>query len=213
MGVTPGREVRAVFGSRIVAGAIDLLLAAVPPLVLFFAVAHRAPAGTFKLGGSLDITIGSTERYLTGGQAVLFVVMIVVVWALVFGAVAAAAGATVGMMAMGLRVAAVDGEPVVLSQHVKRTAAWLIDGFPYVLPGALGLIYIVLSPSRRRVGDLLAGTVVVAAERSLPPTWPTEGSASPAWPAEGSTPPTRPGEGSTPPTGPASRESPSRRPW
>jgi uncharacterized RDD family membrane protein YckC len=151
------------YGTRIVAGAIDIVAACVPLLALFFAVADSAPAGTIGLGGSLDITIGSTEHYLTGGQGILFVGMILAVWVLVFGLMPAVFGGTLGMLAMGLQVVGVDGGPIPFGRHITRTALWVVDGFPYVLPGAMAFFCMLATPSRRRVGDLVARTAVVRA--------------------------------------------------
>ena len=149
------------YGTRLIAGGIDLLLAGVPLLALFFAVAHTAPAGTIGLGGSLDITIGSTEHYLTGSQGILFVGLIVGIWAAVFGLIPAMFGSTVGMFAMGLRLVGLDGQPVPFGRHITRTALWIVDGFPYVAPGLMAFFVIIASPSRRRVGDMVARTAVI----------------------------------------------------
>jgi uncharacterized RDD family membrane protein YckC len=168
MGVSGQVERPPAYGARLVAGGIDVLLAAVPLLLLFYSVARSAPAGTIGLGGSLDITIGSTEHYLVGGQAILFVGLALAIWTIVFGLVPVVFGATAGMIAAGLQIIGVDGRPVTFGRHMARTAAWLLDGFPYVLPGAMAFVCIVATPSRRRVGDRLAGTAVVHVRAPVP---------------------------------------------
>src|SRR5581483_9316499 len=150
----PAPASRVAYGTRVGAGLVDLVVAVVPLLALFFAVAHTAPAHTYGLGGSLDITIGSTEHYLTGGQAGLFVGLIVAIWAIVFGVIPAGFGATLGMLAFGLRIVGEDGGPVNSGRHVTRTAMWVVDGFPYILPGAMAFFAILATRSRRRFGDL-----------------------------------------------------------
>lgn len=163
-----GLRYRSAYGSRLLAGVIDLVLVAVPCFALFFAVSSSAPAGTVPPAGTVvEISLGTTERYLTGGAAVAFGAVVLVIWVLLFGALAAETGATAGMALLGLRVTGEDGAPVSLSRHLVRTALWVVDGFPYILPGAVGLICIVVTPTRRRIGDLVARTIVVRA-RDLP---------------------------------------------
>jgi uncharacterized RDD family membrane protein YckC len=155
---------RSAYGKRLLAGLIDLVLAAVPCFALFFVVSSTAPAGTVPPSGSVVIAVGTTERYLMGGPALAFVAMTLVIWVLLFGMLPAQTGATAGMTLLGLRVAGEDGAPVSLSRHLVRTALWLVDGFPYVIPGAVAFILIVITPTRRRFGDLAARTVVVRAD-------------------------------------------------
>lgn len=66
-------------------------------------------------------------------------------------------GATPGKRVLGLRVVSLNGGPITRSQAIYRELArWYLDGL--ILPAALSMA---LNQNRRRVGDLLAGTVVV----------------------------------------------------
>jgi len=160
---------RPAYGARLAAGLIDLLVAAVPCFALFFAVSSTAPAGSIAPGGSVvSLGLGTSERYLMGGPAVVFTGCCVLVWLLLFGLLPAQTGATVGMTLRGLRVLGDDGAPASLSKHLVRTALWVVDGFPYVISGAVALICIVVTPTRRRIGDFVAGTVVVWADDGPP---------------------------------------------
>lgn len=78
-------------------------------------------------------------------------------------------GRTPGKAALGLRVLRADGGPIDFRHAVTRGLAgaivdfWMFGGF-----GVIALLTSLCSPSARRVGDVLAGTVVVHAEAPLP---------------------------------------------
>jgi len=160
-----GMRYRSAYGSRLLAGLIDLALVAVPCFALFFLTSSSAPAGTVAPSTSVvDITLGTTEHYLAGFPAVVFTVVSALIWVLLLGILPAQTGSTPGMALRGLRVSGEDGEPVPLSRHLVRTALWVLDGFPYVLPGVVAFISILVTPSRRRIGDFAARTIVIAVD-------------------------------------------------
>jgi uncharacterized RDD family membrane protein YckC len=67
-------------------------------------------------------------------------------------------GATVGKMALGLRVVKMDGSPISWSESVIRNLLRIIDGlFGYLV----GAILIWTSPLKQRLGDRVANTVVI----------------------------------------------------
>ena len=67
-------------------------------------------------------------------------------------------GATLGKMALGLRVVKLNGSPISWSESVIRNLLRIIDGlFAYLV----GAIFIWNSPLRQRLGDRVAKTVVV----------------------------------------------------
>jgi len=67
-------------------------------------------------------------------------------------------GATLGKMALGLRVVKVDGSPISWSESIIRNVLRIIDGLFFYLVGA---ILVWNSPLRQRLGDRAANTVVV----------------------------------------------------
>jgi uncharacterized RDD family membrane protein YckC len=75
-----------------------------------------------------------------------------------------ATGATLGKLAMGLRVVRLDGSPITRREALVRNALRFVDGFAFYLVGGLLAMG---SPAGQRLGDRLAGTVVVM-RRSLP---------------------------------------------
>ena len=70
-------------------------------------------------------------------------------------------GTTPGKNLLGLRVVSEDGRPADLRAHLLRSLAWLVDCLPLPLP--VGLMIAAAHPKRQRLGDLLAGTLVVRA--------------------------------------------------
>jgi uncharacterized RDD family membrane protein YckC len=71
-------------------------------------------------------------------------------------------GATLGKMALGLRVVKVDGSPISWSESIIRNLLRIVDSLFFYLVGA---ILIWNSPLRQRLGDRAAGTVVVRRRR------------------------------------------------
>jgi len=72
------------------------------------------------------------------------------------------AGRTIGKVIVGLQVVAADGKPARVGQILVRNLLRVVDIFP-LLP--LGFL-IVVSPLKQRVGDLLAGTIVIIGPRA-----------------------------------------------
>lgn len=73
-------------------------------------------------------------------------------------------GRTVGKWAMGLRVVLQDGAPITLMAAVLRNLMRGVDGLPAGY--AIGALTTVIDPKLRRLGDIVAGTVVVLEQRS-----------------------------------------------
>ncbi|WP_051132723.1 RDD family protein [Nocardia paucivorans] len=79
-------------------------------------------------------------------------------------------GSTPGKLVFGLRVVRADGGPVDFRHTITRGLAgaivdfWMLGGF-----GVIAVITSMCSPHARRVGDVLAGTVVVYIREQLPP--------------------------------------------
>ncbi len=78
-------------------------------------------------------------------------------------------GRTLGKLIFGLRVVRADGGPIDFRHALTRGLAsaivdfWMLGAF-----GAVAVISSLCSPNARRVGDVLAGTVVVYGQRMLP---------------------------------------------
>ncbi|SFH94427.1 Uncharacterized membrane protein YckC, RDD family [Tindallia magadiensis] len=68
-------------------------------------------------------------------------------------------GATLGKMAMGIQVRKVDGSPCGLSASLVRNLLRIIDALPVFY--LLGIILVINSPRKQRLGDRVADTVVI----------------------------------------------------
>ena len=74
------------------------------------------------------------------------------------------AGYTIGKVILGLRVRSLNGEKITLRQSLIRNSGRMIDGLPMF--NILGVISIVKSPARQRIGDKLAKTLVIRKQSS-----------------------------------------------
>jgi uncharacterized RDD family membrane protein YckC len=126
---------------------------------IVFGVTHVAVGGVLPIASG-DLTMFTT----TTDVGALWLAIITLVY---FTGLELLFGATVGKWLSGLRVADLRGEPAhpvsVLVRNLVRLVDWL--PFLYVIGGFAALS----SPLRQRLGDRLAGTVVVTRE-SL--SWP-----------------------------------------
>ena len=68
-------------------------------------------------------------------------------------------GRTLGKAAMGLRVVTVEGAPVRFRHAAIRAALALVD--VYLLSGLIGVVAILASRRNQRLGDVVAGTLVL----------------------------------------------------
>lgn len=67
-------------------------------------------------------------------------------------------GATLGKMALGLRVVRMDGSPITMNEAVIRNLLRIVDGlFAYLV----GAILVWNSPLKQRLGDRVAKTLVI----------------------------------------------------
>ena len=103
----------------------------------------------------------------SSGLPVLMVVLHLAVFFAYFVLCEAMTGQTLGKRLLTIRVVAEDGSPLSLRSAVVRN---LLRPPPLMMPAAylVGSIVLLVTPRWQRVGDLLAGTVVV----ELPPAAP-----------------------------------------
>ncbi|QLG46424.1 RDD family protein [Costertonia aggregata] len=69
-------------------------------------------------------------------------------------------GRTIGKMLLKMRVVRLDGTPVHWSNYLVRWMLRLVD--IWIFTGAIGLLTILFSERRQRLGDAAAGTVVIS---------------------------------------------------
>ena len=132
-------------GSRMIAGAIDLIAQGVLVVALL--------VGLLSLG-AVGLALFSIAAFLVlFAYDVLFEVL--------------GGGQTPGKRITGLRVVRSDGSPVDLRASAVRNIARLVDGPPFsYLPTLIGIL---VTKNNQRPGDLAGDTVVIRATRARPP--------------------------------------------
>jgi uncharacterized RDD family membrane protein YckC len=130
--------------SRVVAGFVDVLLQAV--VLLAF--------GALATAVSLDVS-----EALAQALGIVLIVVVLVVYPVTFETLLR--GRTPGKAAMGLRVVRDDGGPIGFRQALVRGMVGAFLERPGVTLFSAGVVTSLLNPQGKRVGDLLAGTVVV----------------------------------------------------
>jgi uncharacterized RDD family membrane protein YckC len=74
-------------------------------------------------------------------------------------------GRTVGKMVLKIRVVKIDGGPVHWSNYLTLWMLRIVD--IWIFTGAVGLLSILFSERRQRVGDFAAGTVVISTKNKV----------------------------------------------
>jgi uncharacterized RDD family membrane protein YckC len=161
-------------GRRIVAALLDVGTVVVLATVAYvgFVLSRydevpvpKAASGSSDACDFLDpqyascITIGRNV-YVSAVGPVDGTPFVLVIGLLVLVVLQGLTGATPGKLLTGLRVVGPDGRPPGLLRALARTAAWIVDGFPWPFP-IVGWLVAVCNKRRRRIGDLVGGTVVV----------------------------------------------------
>ena len=130
------------YSSRILAGLLDIIIQVVilGLLVVLLALALRGDESA------------TTTAVAIASFAVLFVYPIAFeTWS---------RGRTPGKMALGIRAVTTDGAPIRLREATLRAMGGIVDK---LLPpgGVTGALFVTLTPKHQRIGDLIAGTMVI----------------------------------------------------
>jgi uncharacterized RDD family membrane protein YckC len=133
-------------GARAVGLLIDFAIQGVAAVAVAVAGAATASA----LGEALPGWIGPTIAVLAGFG---------LLWGYPIGFEVGNQGRTPGMMVMGLRVITVEGAPVGLRHATIRALLGLVDF--HLFNGVVALVTALATPRHQRVGDLVAGTLVL----------------------------------------------------
>jgi uncharacterized RDD family membrane protein YckC len=125
--------------------------------------------GAFAIGTQL----GGGEAIQKLGVGLLLLALFAVQW-VYFVVFETLRGRTPGKLVAGLRVVTITGRPIGFAEAVLRNLLRAADALPtgYLL----GFVAMALSPRFQRLGDLVAGTVVIVVERPEVPRplllWP-----------------------------------------
>jgi uncharacterized RDD family membrane protein YckC len=129
--------------ARVMAGLLDLM------------VQFGALFATAVVFGALGIVDGDS-----GGRTAFAIVFAAVIMGYPVVLETLWRGRTVGKKAMGLRAVTVEGAPIRLRHAMLRMMGGLVDRF-FPPIGVTGTLMILGTRRHQRVGDLMAGTVVV----------------------------------------------------
>lgn len=140
-------------------------------------------------------------------------------WLAVFVVLQGLTGGSPGKLLFGLRVVDQHGAKIGIGKSLGRTLMWIVDAAPWIIP-LVGPIAAVTSSGHRRVGDLAAGTYVVASSSVGQPVLTSNAPIPAGQQAWGAAPPTAPppvGQGMPtqtsappPPSGPGWQTAPPR---
>jgi uncharacterized RDD family membrane protein YckC len=139
--------------TRLTAALLDLLVLGCLLLIVSVLVIAIAAAATGNSNEANTLVVLSLLSYLLFASWVIIAVLYFTISEAVSG------GKTLGKSAMGIRVIRVDGGTASIGEYFLRSAAYIVDIF------GVGAILLFFHPQSRRLGDLVAGTVVVR-ERS-----------------------------------------------
>jgi uncharacterized RDD family membrane protein YckC len=150
---------------RTLAYLVDLLVCYGSALLLSFLVLV-ATVGSGAVGNAVDSATAL-------GIGIILVVLFAAQW-VYFVAWEATTGRSPGKMAAGLRVVTTTGRPIGFGPAALRNVLRAADALPTAY--AVGLAAMALSPRFQRLGDLVAGTMVIVPDRPRATTairvWP-----------------------------------------
>lgn len=136
-------------GSRTIAEILDLLIQ-ITALVVLSLVLSLAATGGLELGQTLAVVLVAILTFLI---LIGYPVAMETLWN----------GRTLGKAAMGLRVVTQEGGPIRFRHASIRGIFGLVE--IWIFLGSLAVLSIVFSKRNQRVGDIVAGTIVLR-ERS-----------------------------------------------
>ncbi len=169
MAYLPPRDPTEVIGRRIAAFVIDTLLVSGVSVALFAALKSTSYTGAPSDGcqqlrdlGSSDscVQLGSRVFTWTGGRVALAIALSLLASLVNHVVLQGMTGASVGKMMLGLRVVDAGGQVCGVGRAIVRWLFLFVDQACFFI---VGLIVVLVTHPHRRVGDMIAGTYVVAA--------------------------------------------------
>jgi len=148
-------------GSRFLALALDTVLQGMLYFVIFLLAAFLLP-GIAKSG--------TTEISGTWAGAILILFIFCIYWGYFAAFEILWHGQTPGKRAAGIRVVKDTGRPITAIEGIGRNLMRAIDGLFFYL---VGIICVVLSKQNKRLGDYVAGTIVIHDKKTadVRPDW------------------------------------------
>lgn len=142
-------------GRRIGAAVIDLALCTVAFIV---ATANFGTTTTTVRDG-----MTYQQASLTGWPFVVFSVLVLAYFVLMEWRL----GGTIGKLLVRVQVVDDRGGRISLQKSLVRNALRIVDAFPFIFPYIVGLVVVASSRNKQRVGDRVAGTLIVRREEPL----------------------------------------------
>jgi uncharacterized RDD family membrane protein YckC len=139
---------------RMFAYLVDLVVCYGTAIILSILIL-LATVGTGAVGDAVDSATAL-------GLGIILLVLFAAQW-IYFVAWEATTGRSPGKMAAGLRVVTTSGRPIGFGAAALRNVLRAADALPTGY--AVGLVAMALSPRFQRLGDLVAGTMVIVPER------------------------------------------------
>ncbi len=166
-------------GSGLVTGdavIVDLRLAKLPSRSLAFLLDLTIQLGAFAVLALVVAFIALGDAALT--LVVVFVSSVAIIVGYPATMETVTRGRTVGKLALGLRAVRSDGGTIRFRHALVRALAAVVE--IYLCSGAIAVITSLLSPEGKRVGDYMAGTIVVRERAPTMSDDPAVGSHQPA---------------------------------
>lgn len=139
-------------GSRAMAYLVDVALLGAVGLVAYFVV-------TFFVADVINAVLGLSTLV----RSVAAIVVFAALWVYWTALEVAWRGQTPGKRLVRIRVVKLDGSPVTLFSSAVRNLLRVVDFMPACYP--VGIVTMLIDRRHRRLGDLLAGTVLVRDEQ------------------------------------------------
>ncbi len=137
--------------------ALRLRTAGVAPRALAWLVDAGIRFAAFTVLATVLSVLGES------GQGLLLILLFLLWWAYSIAFELLMDGQTPGKRVVGVRVVHANGTPVGFTASLIRNLMRTVDSLP--VGYALGFFSCVIDPHARRLGDLVAGTIVVHADR------------------------------------------------
>lgn len=138
---------------RILATIIDHAILAVITLVI--AIPFGISTAFMTMGADPMAAMAAAASWMT------FIVISALVWLVYFPYFESTTGQTLGKKVMSIKVTKEDGKKLTFGDALIRTVLRIVDALPAAY--VIGLIVMLVSQKKQRIGDMAAKTIVVKA--------------------------------------------------